>query len=154
MENLQTLTLNDELQVICRGNISRLPALTSLTIPANVRLIESGISQCDNLTEIRFLGECPVFMDTAFCFWWMPDEYTIYVPDDQFDAYAAALKDANGAADHLKPSGQNALPHTQTKDSWFAFDAATGTITEYNEYYAFVEFPPEHRRCAGEDHRG
>lgn len=71
----------------------------------------------------------------------MPDDYTIYVPDDQFDAYAAALKDVNGAADHLKPSGQNALPHTQTKDDWFTFDAATGTITEYNEYYAFVEFP-------------
>lgn len=72
----------------------------------------------------------------------MPQEYTIYVPDDQLDAYAAALKDANGAAEHLQPSGRNAvIPEKENNESWFDFDAATRTITGYREYHACVEIP-------------
>ena len=45
----------------------------------------------------------------------MPEDYTIYVPDDQLEAYAAALQDANGAAEHLQPSGQNAIIREQVE---------------------------------------
>ena len=40
----------------------------------------------------------------------MPEDYVIYVPDDQLDAYAAALKDANGAADHLHQRQERCHP--------------------------------------------
>ena len=38
-----------------------------------------------------------MFIGAEWCFFMMPEAYVIYVPDDQLDAYAAALKDANGA---------------------------------------------------------
>lgn len=68
--------------------------------------------------------------------------FTIYVPDDQLDAYAAALAQANGAAEHLRPSGKNAIvPEKENTEDWFAFNSSTGTITGYKEYHAWVEFP-------------
>lgn len=142
MEKVQSITLNDDLEVIGTGNIANCPALTSVTIPASVRMIGSAFMQCESLQEIRFLGECPVFLDTAFCFFWMPDDYVIYVPDDQYDAYAEAFQDANGAAEHLQPSGQNAVPREEVNnEDWFEFDASTGAITGYREYHSYVEIP-------------
>ena len=141
MDSLTGVTLNDGLEYI-GANFRDCGALTQLTIPASVRIVDSMIGSCENLTEIRFEGECPLFLGAQWCFFMMPQEYTIYVPDDQLDAYAAALQDANGAAEHLKPSGRNAvLPEKENNESWFDFDAATGTITGYREYHACVEIP-------------
>lgn len=83
-----------------------------------------------------------MFTEPYWCFDWMPDDYVIYVPDDQLDAYAEALQDSNGAADHLLPSGQNAIiPEAQNCEDWFTFEEYTGSITGYKEYHAYVEIP-------------
>ena len=141
MDNLTAVNLNDGLEYI-GSNFSSCNALTSLTIPASVRIVDSIVSTCENLKEIRFEGECPLFLGAEWCFFMMPEDYTIYVPDDQLEAYAAALQDANGAAEHLQPSGKNAvLPEKENTEDWFTFDAATGTITGYREYHAYVEIP-------------
>ncbi len=143
MDNLQSVTLNEGLEVIGLNNFCYCPSLTSLTIPASVKLIESNIAvDCENLREIRFEGVCPVFVDPSYCFDWLADDYVIYVPDDQLDAYAEVFADTYGVAEHLQPSGKNAvIPEAQNTEDWFDFDAETGTITGYKEYHAYVEIP-------------
>ena len=141
MDNLTSVHLNDGLEYI-GNNFYNCSALTSLTIPSSVRIVDRAISSCANLKEIRFEGACPLFIEAGLCFFMMPEDYTIYVPDDQLDAYAAALQEANGAAEHLQPSGKNAvIPEKESHEDWFTFDAATGTITGYREYHAYVEIP-------------
>ena len=141
MDGLTQVTLNDGLEYI-GGNFSSCNALTSVTVPASVRIVDCAFSSCANLKEIRFEGACPMFIGAEWCFFMMPEDYVIYVPDDQLDAYAEALKDANGAADRLQPSGKSAvLPEAQRSEDWFEFDASTGTITGYREYHAYVEIP-------------
>lgn len=142
MDALNSVTLNEGLEVIGTNNFSNCPSLTSLTIPASVRMIEAAIGSCDNLREITFEGECPLFLDPAFCFFMMPEDYVIYVPEDQLDAYAVALADCNGAAEHIQSSGKPAvIPQAEDTSSWYAFDETTGTITGYNEYHAYIEIP-------------
>ena len=142
MDALNRVTLNEGLEVIGTNNFSNCPSLTSLTIPVGVRMIEAAIGSCDNLREITFEGECPLFLDPAFCFFMMPEDYVIYVPEDQLDAYAAALADCNGAAEHIQSSGKPAvIPQAEDTSSWYAFDETTGTITGYNEYHAYIEIP-------------
>lgn len=141
MDGLTAVTLNDGLAYI-GSNFGRCNALTSLTIPASVRIIDGAIWNCDSLREIRFEGPCPIFMNTDWCFSMMPEDYTIYVPDDQLDAYVAALAEANGAASHLARSGKKAvIPDEENMEDWFVFDASTGTITGYTGFHAFVEVP-------------
>ena len=101
MDSLTQVTLNDGLEYL-GSSFSSCNALTSVTVPASVRIVEGAFSNCVNLKEIRFEGACPMFIGAEWCFFMMPEDYVIYVPDDQLDAYAAALKDANGAADHLQ----------------------------------------------------
>ncbi len=142
MQKLESVTLNDGLEVIRYSNFRNCPALTSLTIPASVKVFEGAIDSCDNLREIRFEGVCPTFMRPRFCFYWLPDDYVIYVPDDQLDAYAEALQDANGAAEHLRPSGKNAVrPEKSNCEEWFVFEEYTGSITGYKGQHAYVEIP-------------
>ncbi|MDD6049925.1 MAG: leucine-rich repeat domain-containing protein [Clostridiales bacterium] len=140
MDGLTQVTLNDGLEYI-GSNFRNCNALTKLTIPASVRIVEGAIGSCENLKEITFEGPCPLFLNTDWCFDWLSSDYVIYVPDDQLDAYAAALADANGAAEHLQPSGKYAVMPEGSNEDWFVFDAATGTITGYKEYHAFVEIP-------------
>ncbi|MGN0793238.1 MAG: leucine-rich repeat protein [Aristaeellaceae bacterium] len=141
MDGLTSVTLNDGLAYI-GSNFVGCDALTSLTIPASVRIIDGAIWNCASLREIRFEGPCPIFMNTDWCFSMMPEDYTIYVPDDQLVAYAAALAHINGAASHLAPSGRNAvMPAKENMEDWFVFDASTGTITGYTGFHAFVEVP-------------
>ena len=142
MEGLTSVTLNEGLECIGAYNFSDCGALTSLTIPASVRIVNSAFRSCENLKEIVFKGECPIFLGKDVCFSWLPEDYVIYVPDDQFDAYAAALADCYDAAAHLQPSGQNAVTAEPVNcEDWFIFDTETGTITGYKEYHAFVEIP-------------
>ena len=141
MGALSSVTLNEGLEFI-DYNFNRCGALTSLTIPASVRVVRGIVSFCDNMKEIRFEGPCPLVLDAQWCFSMLPEDYTIYVPDDQLDAYAEALAEANGAAEHLQPSGKNAvIPEAQDTQDWFDFDAETGTITGYREYQAYLEIP-------------
>lgn len=141
MDSLTQVTLNDGLEYL-GSNFSSCNALTRVTVPASVRIVEGAFSNCANLKEIRFEGACPMFIGAEWCFFMMPEDYVIYVPDDQLDAYAAALKDANGAADHLQPSGKSAaIPEKENNEDWFVFDASTGAITGYREYHAYVEIP-------------
>lgn len=141
MDGLTSVTLNDGLEYI-GSNFSDCNALTSLTIPASVRIVEGIVSSCANLKEIYFEGECPLVLGAEWCFFMMPEDYVIYVPDDQLDAYREAFADANDAADRIQPSGKNAvIPETENNEGWFAFDAATGTITGYQEYHAYIEIP-------------
>lgn len=140
MDSLTSVTLNDGLEYI-GSSFRNCNALTSLTIPASVRIVDGAIGSCPNLKEIRFEGACPIFVNTNWCFDWMSDDYVIYVPDDQQDAFAAALSDANGAAQHLRPSGRNAVMPGGSSEDWFVFDASAGAITGYTECHAFVEIP-------------
>ncbi|MGN0745186.1 MAG: leucine-rich repeat domain-containing protein [Aristaeellaceae bacterium] len=142
MSALTEVRLNDGLEYIDYGNFNNCPALTSVTVPASVRAVNASFRSCDNLREIRFEGECPLFLTEEWCFVWLPEDCVIYVPDDQLNAYAAALADMDGAADRLQPSGKNAVarPAANTGD-WFTFDAASGTITGYKEYHAWLEIP-------------
>ena len=141
MDGLTSVTLNDGLEYL--GSIfHNCNALTSLTIPASVRIVDGAINSCASLKEITFEGVCPIFLNASWCFDGLSEDYVIYVPDDQLDAYAAALADANGAADHLQPSGKNVvIPERENNEGWFVFDAATGTITGYREYHAYIEIP-------------
>ena len=142
MDGLTNITLNDGLEVIGNSNFSNLKALTSLTIPGSVRIVDGSISFCDALKEVRFEGACPIFTGLDWCFLYIPDDCVIYVPDDQMDAYAAALENANGAAQRLQPSGKNtAASAPNDTESWFEFDASTGTITGYTDVHAFIEIP-------------
>ena len=142
MDNLTSVTLNEGLEYIGGSNFNRCSALTSLTIPASVRIFDGAIGSCDQLKEITFEGVCPIFVNTEFSFFIMPEDYVVYVPDDQFDAYAAALAEAGDVVDHLQPSGRNAVVvEKENNEDWFIFDAETGTITGYKEYHAFVEIP-------------
>ncbi len=142
MAALERITLNDTLEVIGDTNFTDLPALTSVTIPASVRLIDDSFKSCPSLREIRFEGECPIFLGLGWIFWDLPEDYVIYVPDDQVAAYREALEDANGAAEHIQPSGKNAVARKpMDNEDWFTFDADTGSITGYIDYHAFVEIP-------------
>lgn len=142
MGSLKSVTLNDALEFIGDGNFDECPELTSLTIPAGVRVIDGSIRYCENLREIRFTGECPIFENVERCFYSLPDDYVIYVPDDQLDAYTEALQAADGAVDHLQASGEKAvIPEQENKEAWFTFDEATGAITDYIEHHAYVEIP-------------
>lgn len=141
MDGLTQVALNDGLEYIGSA-FSSCPLLECVTIPASVQMIDALFSNCSTLKEIRFEGACPVVLNPSFCFFMMPDEYTIYVPDDQLDAYAAAFAEANGAAEHLQPSGQNAvIPEQASEESLFLFDTNTGTITGYQGNRAIVNFP-------------
>ena len=140
MDGLTRVTLNDGLEYI-GANFQNCNALTSLTIPASVRIVDGAFNSCENLQEITFEGACPIFLNTDWCFDWLSEDYVIYVPDDQVDAYALALADTNGAAEHIRPSGKNAVMPEETSEDWFTFDAESGAITGYREYHAWLEIP-------------
>ncbi|MDY4138803.1 MAG: leucine-rich repeat protein [Eubacteriales bacterium] len=142
MSGLTEVRLNDGLEYIGYGNFSYCPALTSVTVPSSVRAVNAAFRACDNLREICFEGECPLFLTEDWCFNLLPEDCVIYVPDDQLEAYAAALADANDAADRLQPSGKNAVARpAEGNEDWFDFDASTGTINSYTEFHAWLEIP-------------
>lgn len=141
-DNLTELVIPEGVQVIGGNSFICNPALTEVTIPASVRYIGNssfGSNEC--LNKVTFLGECPVFAGNAFD--WIADDAVVYVPDDQYDAYAEALYNADCDSAVL-PSGANAVVYDRAIDpALFDFDPSTGTITGFTGYDVCVEVPAE-----------
>lgn len=144
MDGLEKVQLSENLTVIGSGNFISCPSLTSITIPASVSYIQNSFYSCENLKEIRFEGECPVFDGSDWNFDDLPEECVIYVPDDQLDVYAQALSDTGNAAERLQPSGKAAVTVDFTAPvEEFTFDSASNTITGYTGSSARLEIPAE-----------
>ena len=141
-DNLTELILPEGVQVIGDNSFICNPALTEVVIPASVRYIgKSCFGSSENLQRVTFLGECPVFAGNALD--WIADDAEVYVPDDQYDLYAQALRNADCYAAIL-PSGAHAVVYERTTDpSTFDFDASTGTILFYKGFDACVDIPAE-----------
>lgn len=141
-DSLTELIIPEGVQVIGDNCFIGNPGLTELVIPASVRYIGAGsFGSNENLRKVTFLGECPVFAGTALD--WIADDAEIYVPGDQYDAYAGALYEAECYSAVLS-SGTNAVVYDRTTDpSLFGFDAATGTITLYGGFDVCVQVPAE-----------
>lgn len=141
-ENLERVTLSEGLQSIEYNNFHSLPNLKELTIPASVAVIDYSISWCESLSKITFLGECPVFSRPDFCLSVLSNDLVVYVPDDQLEAYRAAL--INLEEDQIQPSGQPAVRYDWTPaPETLTFDAQTGTITGYTGDALRVDLPAE-----------
>ncbi len=141
-DSLTELIIPEGVQVIGDNCFVGNPGLTELVIPASVRYIgASSFGSNENLNKVTFLGECPVFAGAALD--WIADDAEIYVPDDQYDAYAAALTGAE-CYSAILPSGANAVVYDWTTDpSLFEFDAETGTITLFGGLDVCVQVPAE-----------
>ena len=141
---LEAVDLPENLLIIREGNFTNLPKLTSVVIPANVVLVHSSFNKCASLTSITFEGMCPVFVTegTFGMFTELPADCVIYVPDNQVDAYKAALADREDVVARIQPSGAYAYRIDRTSpESDFVFDAATGTITGYTGNASYLKIP-------------
>ncbi len=141
-DSLTELIIPEGVQIIGDNCFIGNPGLTELVIPATVRYIgTSSFGSNENLRKITFLGECPVFAGAALD--WIADDAEIYVPDDQYDAYAEALYEAE-CYSAILPSGANAVVYDWATDpSLFEFDAASGTITKFSGFDVYVKVPAE-----------
>lgn len=140
-ENLTAVQLPDSLIVIGERNLRSCPLLTEVVIPAGVRFIgEQSFSSDEALRRIVFDGVCPIIDSGSFTD--LPEDAVIYVPDDQLEAYQAALN-AAGCTAAVQPSGQNAVlvDNNGFDKADFKIDAATGTITAYNGYATYLAIP-------------
>ena len=139
LANLTRVSLPQSLRVICSGNFQLCPCLEEVTLPAGVSYIaDNCFSWCDALRSITFTGVCPVISD--FCFSVLPEDCVVHVPDDQYDAYRAAIPEEIA----VEPSGQSAeIVAFTTPEDQFAFDPATGTVTGYRDRLARMDIPAE-----------
>ena len=98
---------------------------------------EVSFSSDASLRKIVFTGVCPI-LDSG-CFTDLPEDAVICVPDDQPEVYLAALT-GTGCTAVIQPSGENAVTvdNSGFDEGDFEFDAATGTITKYNAYAAYL----------------
>ena len=137
--DVTAVSLPDTLQALGSNVLFSCAGLTELTIPASVAFIDSGcFSWNDNLKSVTFLGAVPRFGGEVFSV--TNPELVVYVPDDQVDAYRAALpEDVTVSA-----SGQNAVAVDHTAaESDFYFDPATGTITGYIGTAGYLKIPAQ-----------
>ena len=96
-EKLTAVSLPDSLIAIGERNLRSCPMLTEVTIPAGVRFIgESAFSADEALRKIVFEGVCPII--ESDCFTELPADTVIFAPDDQLEAYRAALTAAGCTA--------------------------------------------------------
>ena len=135
--NITQLTLPSTLEVIANNNIYQTDKLTEVTVPAAVSYVGTlTFSYCDVLTKVTFTGLCPVFGPRTFVS--TAKDLVVYVPDDQLDAYKAALPEGL----NIQSSGKNAVDaRIRVSESDFEFDAATGTIKKYNGTASYIEIP-------------
>jgi len=104
LASLRTVNLNEGLRRIDASNFYKCAALEEVVIPASVTSIDNAFTWCPSLRRITFLGVCPEFTSPSFVFGNASKELVIQVPDDQVDAYKAALRDAV-RADRITGSG-------------------------------------------------
>lgn len=92
------------------------------------------------LRKIVFTGVCPIL--DSDCFTDLPEDAVICVPDDQPEVYQAALT-GTGCTAVIQPSGETAVTvdNSGFDEGDFEFDAATGAITKYNAYAAYLSIP-------------
>lgn len=137
---LTSLTLSQNLTVMKANNIYKMPLLTEVTIPASVAYMENCVYLLDSLKSVTFEGMCPTFAGS--CFGMLPEDFVVYVPDDQIDAYKAALDEHWVDVSKVQPSGKNAVVYDHTApEADFTFDAASGTITGYSGNAAYLVIP-------------
>ena len=139
LPNLASVTLPESLRVICRGNFQLCDSLTEVTLPAGVSYIaDNCFSWCQQLRRVTFTGVCPRIADSTFSV--LAEDCVVYVPDDQFDAYRAAIPEEIEVAS----SGVNAERVAfATPEDQFAFDPETGTVTGYVDRAARMDIPAE-----------
>lgn len=138
--NLEQVTLTEGLQSIEYNNFMSLPKLEELTFPASVAVIDYSVNWCENLRKVTFLGECPVFTHPDFCFSVLAEDLTVYVPEDQVEAYRAAL--VNLRPEQIVSSGVLAV----TCDYMPAAEELSfenGVITGYSGSSLRVDLPSE-----------
>ena len=141
LNGLTDVKLSENLQIIGDMNFSAMKGLTSLTIPASVCFIGDSMSSLSNLQTLTFEGVCPLFA-LSEPITGLNRSCVIYVPDDQVDAYKAALTNGYGTEEQVQPSGKNAVIYDKpAAESDFVFDAATGTITGYTGNSARLQIP-------------
>ncbi|MGN0778620.1 MAG: leucine-rich repeat protein [Aristaeellaceae bacterium] len=139
--NLARVTLPESLMVIGEQNFYSCGSLTDITIPAGVRYIgPRSFYCCDTLQTVTFEGVCPIIGPD--CFTYLSNYAVIYVPDDQLEAYQAALT-AAGCTAPLVSTGRQAIvvDNNGFDETDFDFDAATGTITAYNGFATYLSIP-------------
>ena len=140
LDGVTSLKLSENLTVISDMN-GILKGLTELTIPASVRYIGDAFTSMKSMQTLTFEGVCPVF-NSQDPLHGISRSAVIYVPDDQVDAYKAALAGGYDIDELVQSSGKNAVVHSNPAyESDFVFDAATGTITGYTGVAAFLEIP-------------
>ena len=139
--DLVQLSLPQSLMIIGSNGFNDCDALESVTIPAGVRYIGNGaFSDSALLKSITFEGVCPTFDGVSFDY--LADGATAYVPDDQLEAYQAAFADMDTDLS-AQPSGKNAVvvDNNGFREEDFDFDAATGTIIQYNGSAVYLCIP-------------
>ena len=141
LNGVTSVKLSENLTVIDDMNFCAMKGLTSLTIPASVCFIGDSLTSLQNLQTLTFEGVCPMFgIDNALN--GLNRNCVIYVPDDQVDAYKAALTNGYGTEEQVQPSGKNAVIYDNpAAESEFVFDAATGAITGYTGTSARLQIP-------------
>ena len=137
LSGLQRVALPQTLGAMDGSSLYNCGALTEVTVPAGVSFIgQNCFSWCGQLAKIVFEGECPYFHRPGTNFKQLPKDAVILVPDDQLEAYTAALPEA---ADRIRPSGQNAVPAPVQPDNLFT--AVGGEITSYRGRDPHVAIP-------------
>ena len=140
MTNLTSVSLPGTLQVIGDHCFTRCESLTEVTIPASVRFIGlNAFGDCSALKTITFEGPCPVFKNGEVFLKYNPKDAVIYVPDDQLEAYRAAMPAVSG---QIQPSGKNALPWTEVHAE-FTMDPETGTLLQCTSGDTWIDVPAE-----------
>jgi len=141
LNGLTSVKLSENLTVIDDMNFCAMKGITNLTIPASVCFIGDSFNSLSNLQTLTFEGVCPMFaLDKPVT--GLNRSCVIYVPDDQVDAYKAALTNGYGTEEQIQPSGKNAVIYDNpATEADFTFDAATGTITGYTGTTARLQIP-------------
>ena len=94
---------------------------------------EVSFSSDASLRKIVFTGVCPI--RASGCFTDLPEDAVICVPDDQPEVYQTALTGTGCTAVTVT------VDNSGFDEGDFEFDAATGTITKYNAYAAYLSIP-------------
>ena len=139
--SLEQIVLPDTLEVIGNGALGYCPKLKEITFPASLRFINAQLLfSMDSMETVTFLGECPVISDANSVLSGIPSGAVIRVPDDQVDAYRAALTAVS--PEQIQPSGRAAEPY-HSPDVDFAVEPVSGTITGGNTMRGWIEVPAE-----------